>query len=68
MKIQKKWIQVLGLAMSLPSLIFACAWFIFHLVDEQILTRSVGIIILLAIVINSLVLMVVYALKNRSKD
>lgn len=68
MKIQKKWIKVLGLAMSLPSLIFACAWFIFNLVDEQIITRGVGIIILLAIVINSLVLMVVYALKNRSKD
>tara|TARA_R110000868_G_scaffold55424_2_gene172255 strand:+ start:10179 stop:10385 length:207 start_codon:yes stop_codon:yes gene_type:complete len=68
MKIQKKWIQVLGLAMSLPSLIFACAWFIFHLVSIDIITRGVGIIILLAIVVNTLVMMVVYALKNRSKD
>lgn len=68
MKIQKKWIQVLALAMSLPSLIFVCAWFIFYLVDRDIITRSVGIIILLAIVVNTLVMMVVYALKNRTKD
>ncbi len=68
MKIPFKWVKVVGLALSLPSLIFVCAWTIFHFVDEKVITRGVGITILLAIVLNTLVMMVVYALKNRSKD
>jgi len=64
----KKWLKVLALALSLPSTIFACAFGIWRLVENEIISRGVGITILLAIVINTLVWMVVYALKNRGKD
>lgn len=65
---EKKWIKVLALAMSLPTTIFACAWAIWRLVEAEYISRLVGFIILLAIVLNTLILMVVYALKNRRKD
>ncbi len=68
MKIAPKWIKVVALAMSLPSTIFVCAWAIWQLVEEGLISRGVGITILLAIVGNTLILMVLYAIKNRNKD
>ena len=63
-----KWLKVLALAMSLPSTIFACAWGLWKLVEINTISKITAIVILLAIVVNTLVMMVIYALKNRRKD
>lgn len=61
----KKWIQIMGLAMSLPSTIFIAAWGAFQLVKLGIITKLVAVLLFLAIVGNILFLMVYYAYKRK---
>lgn len=62
----KKWIQIMGLAMSLPSTIFIAAWGAFQLVKLGIISKAVAVLIFLAIVGNILFLMVYYAYKRKN--
>ncbi|AUN96523.1 hypothetical protein DOM21_19220 [Bacteriovorax stolpii] len=62
----KKWIQIMGLAMSLPSTIFIAAWGAFQLVKLGIISKVVAVLIFLAIVGNILFLMVYYAYKRKN--
>lgn len=62
----KKWIQIMGLAMSLPSTIFIAAWGAFQLVKLGIISKVVAVLLFLAIVGNILFLMVYYAYKRKS--
>lgn len=64
----KKWVRPMALAMSLPSSALFTAWGISELVKRDIISRNVGIIIFLAIVLNILVSMVIYALRNNKKN
>ena len=64
----KKWMQVTGLALSFPSTILISAWAMKHLVDNNYISKTVGIIIFLAIICNTIYLMVYYALKNKDKS
>ena len=61
----KKWIQIMGLAMSLPSTIFIAAWGAFQLVKLGIISKVVAVLLFLAIVGNILFLMVYYAYKRK---
>ena len=62
----KKWLQIMGLAMSLPSTIFITGWGTMQLVKMGILTKPVAVILFLAVVGNILFMMVYYAYKRKS--
>ena len=62
----KKWLQIMGLAMSLPSTIFLAAWGAFQLVKIGLITKVVAIFIFLAIVGSLLFLMVYYAYQRKN--
>ena len=62
----KKWLQIMGLAMSLPTTIFLVAWGAFHLVEIGLISKVVAILIFLAVVGNILFLMVYYAYKRKN--
>jgi glucan phosphoethanolaminetransferase (alkaline phosphatase superfamily) len=62
----KKWLQIMGLAMSLPSTIFLVAWGAFQLVKLGLITKVVAIFIFLAAVGSILFLMVYYAYKRKN--
>ncbi len=64
----KKWLQVTGLALSFPSTILASAWIMKILVDNNYISKTWGIIIFLAIICNTIYLMVYYAFKNKNKS
>jgi len=64
----KKWLKPMALAMSLPSSALVTAWFLWTLVEKEVISKNTAIIILLAIVGNILISMVVYALKSSGKD
>jgi len=61
----KKWVKVVGLALGLPSTIFGSALVIHELVKSQVISKGVGIIILLAILGQIFYLMIYYAYKNK---
>lgn len=68
MKIDKKWAAPLALALALPSTIFFTAWGLMKLVELHYLSRLVGVLLFLAIVSNTLIMMVVHAYKNKNKS
>lgn len=68
MKLDKKWAVSLGLAMALPSTIFFTAWGLMKLHEEGVISKLVAILLFLAIVTNTLVMMVVHAYKNKNRS
>lgn len=62
----KKWIKIMGLALSLPSTIFITAWGTMHLAEIGILTKVQAVLIFLLIVLNILFSMVYYAYKRKN--
>ena len=62
----RKWLQIMGLAMSLPSIIFVAVWGAMHLVKLHILTQTQGVFLFLAIICNMLFMMVYYAYKRKN--
>ncbi len=65
---QKKWAQVLALALSLPSTILAMAFLSMYLVENNILSKGWAVGLFLAVVINTIVLMVIYAYKIKDRS
>lgn len=61
-----KWLQIMGLALSLPSTIFVVGWGAFHLAEIGLISKLVALLILLAVVGNLLFLMVYYAYKRKN--
>lgn len=64
----KKWLKPMALAMSLPSSAFFTAWILAELVKKEIISKGASIMIFLAIVLNILISMVVYAVRNNKKN
>ena len=60
-----KWLQIMGLAMSLPTLIFVSGWGTMQLAKKKIISEKVAILIFLAIIGNTLFTMVYYAYKRK---
>ena len=67
MKIEKKWFKIVSLALSLPTTIFVSAWLCRLLVIEKVLERWAGALLFVALVCNTIFLIVFYAIKNRTK-
>ena len=66
MKFDPKWIKIMGLAMSLPTTIFVMAWGSMHLFKIGILSQVQAVLLFLAVVLNTLFLMVYYAYKRKN--
>ena len=62
----KKWLQIMGLAMSLPSTIFIAVWGAMHLAEIGILTKTQAVLSFLAIIGSLLFLMVYYAYRRKN--
>ncbi len=64
--IKPKWLQIMGIALSLPSTIFLSVWGAMQLVKIHILTQTQAILLFLSIVGGMLFLMVYYAYKRKN--
>jgi hypothetical protein len=62
----RKWPQIMGLAMSLPSLIFTSVWGSMQLAEMQIISQTQAVFLFLAIIGNVLFVMVYYAYKRKN--
>ena len=62
----RKWLQIMGLAMSLPSTIFIAVWGSMQLEKMHILTQTQAVLLFLAIICGMLFLMVYYAYKRKN--
>jgi len=62
----RKWLEIMGLAMSLPSIIFVAVWGAMQLVKMHIISQTVGVLLFLAVIGNLLFLMVYYAYKRKN--
>jgi hypothetical protein len=62
----KKWLQIMGLAMSLPSVIFIAVWGSMQLAKMHIITQRQAVFLFLAIISNMLFMMVYYAYKRKN--
>ncbi len=67
MKIEKKWFKIVSLALSLPTTIFVSAWLSRLLVTKGVLEQWAGALLFVALVCNTIFLIVFYAIKNRTK-
>jgi hypothetical protein len=62
----KKWIQIMGIAMSLPSTIFITVWGAMQLEKMHILTMTQAVLTFLTIIGGMLFLMVYYAYRRKN--
>ena len=63
--IDKKWVKVVGIAMGLPSTIFIAGWGTMQLVKMNILSKPLAVSLFLAIIGNSIFMMVYHAYKTK---
>ena len=68
MSLNNKWAKLLALALSLPSSIFVSSYILMKIVEKEYLSKKVAILIFLAIIGNTLLSMVIYAIKNNKKN
>ena len=62
----KKWIGVLSIALSIPSTIAGLALLINELVQQKILDFTIGFLIFLLVILGMLWLMVTYAFNKKN--
>jgi RsiW-degrading membrane proteinase PrsW (M82 family) len=65
-KIKNSWLKILALSTALPSTIFISAWFLFELSEQGFYPKWVAIVVLLAIVLNTFVLMIYYGRNKKN--
>lgn len=56
--------KVLGLAIGLPSTILGIFFFIYYLIQEEIISTMLGLTLLVLVIINVFYLMIRYAIKK----
>ncbi len=62
----RKWLQIMGIAMSLPSTIFVTVWGAMQLKKMHILTQTQAVLLFLSIIGGMLFLMVYYAYSRKN--
>lgn len=62
----RKWLQIMGLAMSLPSTIFISVWGAMHLAKIGVLTQTQAVLSFLVVIGGILFLMVYYAFNRKN--
>jgi hypothetical protein len=63
-----KWMKVLALAMGLPSIIIGLFFALYGLVQKEIISWGMALIILLVVIVNTLYLMVRYGVVQKNKQ
>jgi len=58
LKIPSNWMAALGIAMSIPSTIFIMSWLSMKLIDWGYLSKTLGVILFISIIVGSLILLV----------
>lgn len=66
MKFEKKWLPVLSLALGMPMTFLISAVGLMKLVEMGVMSKKVGVILFLAVVINIISLMIVYAIRRKN--
>lgn len=66
MKKNQKWLQIMALAMSLPSTIFISVWGAMHLAKIGVITQTQAVLGFLIIIGSILFTMVFYAYKRKN--
>jgi ABC-type multidrug transport system permease subunit len=64
LKIDPKWVKLVGLALSFPSTIFVSAYLSMSLHQAGYLSKIQSVLLFLAVVLNSLFMIVYYAYKK----
>jgi hypothetical protein len=59
---------VLGLALALPSTLLGVGVSIVYLIQQKIISQTVGLLIIVAVVFNTFYLMMRYAKKKKDKS
>ena len=67
-KIDPKWVKVVGLALGYPSTILACALLFMNLIEQGVLSKGLGWSLFLLIVLQSLFLIVWYAFRAKKEE
>ena len=67
MSFDKQMLAVLGLAMALPSSILAVAGAVYYLIEEEMISDTTGLLIILAVIFNIFFLMFRHLRKNKSQ-
>lgn len=65
-RMNRKWLQIMGIAVSFPSTIFITAWGSMQLAKMNILSQTQAVFLFLSIICGMLFLMVYYAYKRKS--
>jgi hypothetical protein len=66
MKASANWLKIMALGLSLPGTIFFMAWGTMKIVEMGYISKPVGFGIFLAVVVNSLGMIVYYALNKKN--
>ena len=64
MKMSKQYSLILALAVGLPSTILGVSYLVYLLMEKQLITPLIGILVIFLVVSSSLYLMVRYAIKK----
>jgi small-conductance mechanosensitive channel len=65
---KKKYMMVMGLALGLPSTILGISLFVYYLMEQKIISHTVGLIIIVLVVVNIFYLMIRSVSKRKSED
>lgn len=65
-KVSKPWLKIMGLSLSLPSLIFFCGWLMNYATSHGYVSKPVGLILFLAVIFNTFYLIVRYAINKKN--
>lgn len=65
---KKKYLMVMGLAMALPSTILGVFAFVYYLIEEKIISNTLGLVLIILVIINVFYLMIRSVTKRKSKD
>lgn len=66
MKIEKKWIPIVSLALGMPMTFLISAISLMKLVEQEVISKNIAMIIFLAIVTQLILLIVLYAIKRKN--
>jgi hypothetical protein len=67
MMLDKGWARVTMLALSLPSTIIATAILVTELIKRDVVTSLVGWSIFVFIIVNTVILLVIYAYRSKNR-
>ena len=65
-KIEKKYVKIIALALSLPSSLFFLAWFLLHLAEKKVISSLLAVSIIILYLANTIYLIARYVAKDKN--